>query len=102
MLCIGVLYLKYGGQRPPMPSPLWGEGTQLVSHGPFCGSEKFCGSVKVRRGGGLLPLPRGERDGVRGLRPRGLCLAMRNLAADQPAMTAQAFAREFMKPVRCK
>jgi hypothetical protein len=25
-----------------------------------------------------------------------------NLAADQPDMTAQAFAREFMKPVRCK
>jgi hypothetical protein len=25
-----------------------------------------------------------------------------NLTADQPAMTAQAFAREFMKPVRCK
>ena len=23
-------------------------------------------------------------------------------AADQPDMTAQAFAREFMKPVRCK
>src|SRR5580704_11757200 len=83
MLRIGVLCLKYGGQRPPMPSPLWGEGADS-SAGHRREEGDLMGASDPGIGADVVAIDRGA-DHFRILEGVGITLAAPGEPGDQLA-----------------